>query len=305
MCVCVRVCVRVCVHVRVCVCARACACVCLCARHSASYKNRPFSESLKAMRLYTQSIARYGKSPYIYPRYGLGELPQGFARLSAIYGGTYMLDKKIDELVTEDGVVTGVRSGDEVVKCKNVICDPSYVTNKKKVGSVIRTICLLKHAIPNTDNADSLQLILPMNQVGRKHDIYIACVSSAHSVCPTDMWVAIVSTIAETTGDPEKELKAGLDLLGPIEEKCVAVPRVREGQVQAASRALRAHGRPRSTASVHAGARRGAVYPGSRTCRTCTSRPKMAPPATSSCPSRTTLRRTSRPLVPTCGASTR
>lgn len=37
--------------------------------------------------------------------YGLGELPQGFARLSAIYGGTYMLDKPIDEIVVKDGKV--------------------------------------------------------------------------------------------------------------------------------------------------------------------------------------------------------
>jgi len=183
------------------------------------YKQRPFIESLQAMRLYTQSIARYGKSPYIYPKYGLGELPQGFARLSAIYGGTYMLDKKVDELVMENGKVVGVRCGDEVAKCQNVICDPSYVQNKKKVGSVIRSICLLRHPIPNTNNADSLQLIIPMNQVKRQHDIYIVCMSGVHAVCPNDMWVAIVSTIAETSGDPEKEIAPGLALLGPIEEK--------------------------------------------------------------------------------------
>ena len=29
---------------------------------------------------YRESIQRYGKSPYLYPLYGLGELPQGFAR---------------------------------------------------------------------------------------------------------------------------------------------------------------------------------------------------------------------------------
>ena len=46
-----------------------------------------------------------GKSPYLYPLYGLGELPQGFARLSAIYGGTYMLDKPVDEIVMENGKV--------------------------------------------------------------------------------------------------------------------------------------------------------------------------------------------------------
>ena len=61
-----------------------------------------------------------GKSPYLYPLYGLGELPQGFARLSAIYGGTYMLDKPIDEIVVEGGKVVGVRSGSEVAKCNQV-----------------------------------------------------------------------------------------------------------------------------------------------------------------------------------------
>lgn len=46
---------------------------------------------------------------------------QGFARLSAIYGGTYMLDKPIDEIVLgEGGKIVGVRSGSEIAKCKQV-----------------------------------------------------------------------------------------------------------------------------------------------------------------------------------------
>lgn len=46
---------------------------------------------------------------------------KGFARLSAIYGGTYMLDKPIDEIVLgEGGRVVGVRSGTEIAKCKQV-----------------------------------------------------------------------------------------------------------------------------------------------------------------------------------------
>jgi len=35
-------------------------------------------------KLYSESLARYGKSPYLYPLYGLGELPQGFARSSIV-----------------------------------------------------------------------------------------------------------------------------------------------------------------------------------------------------------------------------
>jgi len=60
-----------------------------------------------------------------------------------------------------------------------------------------------------------------MNQVNRKNDIYVACVSSTHQVCPKGFWIAIVSTIVETS-DPLAEVKVGLDLLGPIEEKFVS-----------------------------------------------------------------------------------
>jgi Rab GDP dissociation inhibitor len=124
-------------------------------------------------------MARYGKSPYIYPLYGLGELPQSFARLSAIYGGTYMLDKKIDEIITNgDGKFIGVRSGTETVKAKQVIGDPSYfgageeTPGKVRVveeRKVIRAICVLKHPIPGTDDSDSCQIIIPQNQVNRRN----------------------------------------------------------------------------------------------------------------------------------------
>jgi hypothetical protein len=58
------------------------------------YLDEPALDTVKRMKLYAESLARFqGGSPYIYPLYGLGELPQGFARLSAVYGGTYMLNK--------------------------------------------------------------------------------------------------------------------------------------------------------------------------------------------------------------------
>ncbi|KAJ2811250.1 hypothetical protein GGI24_006867, partial [Coemansia furcata] len=40
----------------------------------------------------------------------------------------------------------------------------------------------------------------------------------AQKVCPKGCWVASVSTIAETSGDPKEEIAAALRLLGPIEQ---------------------------------------------------------------------------------------
>lgn len=100
------------------------------------------------MRLYLESMARYKSSPYLYPLNGLGELPQGFARsyyynttvhtvclssclstmyvcstdvktlcccrLSAEHGGTYIVNRVVDEIVMENGKVTAVKSQGDV-----------------------------------------------------------------------------------------------------------------------------------------------------------------------------------------------
>lgn len=187
------------------------------------YIDKPYKDAILKLKLYYESLSSYGKSPYLYPLYGLGELPQGFARLSAVYGGTYMLDKPVEEIVMEDGKVVGVKSGGEVAKTKMVIADPSYFPDHvKKVERVVRAICLLKHPIAKADNSPSFQLIIPANQAGRKYDIYVAVLSNQNQVSAKDYYLGFVSTTVETT-KPEDELKLGLELLEPIEKKFVCV----------------------------------------------------------------------------------
>ena len=202
------------------------------------YINSPgqAKDAVERIRLYANSMARYGKSPYIYPLYGLGELPQGFARLSAIYGGTYMLNTSVDEFLYEGSKVSGIKAtmrerGDEAnamhfsTKAKMILGDPSYFPGKVQVvGHLLKAICILNHPLDKTGDSDSVQLIIPQSQVGRKHDIYIAMVSSAHNVCPKGYYIAIVSTIAESSANHHLELAPGLERLGRIEEKFMGPP---------------------------------------------------------------------------------
>ncbi|XP_072102948.1 rab GDP dissociation inhibitor alpha [Mobula birostris] len=187
------------------------------------YLDQPCLEAINRIKLYSESLARYGKSPYLYPLYGLGELPQGFARLSAIYGGTYMLNKPVDELVMENNKVVGVRSSGEVARCKQLICDPSYVPDRvRKAGQVIRVICILSHPICSTSDATSCQIIIPQKQLGRKSDIYICLISHAHSVAAQGKYIAIISTTVETA-QPETEIQPALELIEPVDQKFVAI----------------------------------------------------------------------------------
>jgi Rab GDP dissociation inhibitor len=187
-----------------------------------SYIDRPCKEAVKRLKLYYDSLSSYDKSPYLYPLYGLGELAQGFARLSAVYGGSYMLDKPVEDILMEDGKVVGVKSQGEVFKTKMVIADPSYFPDRvKKVSQIVRAICILKHIVSKVQLA-SFQLILPANQVARKSDIYVTVLSNQSQVAAKDYYLAFVSTTVETS-NPENELSPALELLEPVVRKFVAV----------------------------------------------------------------------------------
>jgi Rab GDP dissociation inhibitor len=199
-----------------------------------SFIKRPAIETIDKIKLYMDSHGRYGNSPFIYPIYGLGGIPEGFSRMCAINGGTFMLNKDIDEVIFDsEGKVSGVKSGDETAKCKMVICHPSYMlkTNNqnkvKNIGKAIRCICILDHPIPECSKYPSLQLIIPQRQVNRNSDIYVLMMSDIHQVCKKGYYIAIISATVETN-NPEAELKPAFDLLGNIKEKFVTVSDVYE-----------------------------------------------------------------------------
>ena len=89
------------------------------------------------------------------------------------------LSIRVDALTDADGKFVGVRSGNETVKAKQVVGDPSYFGAGKSAeggkvrvveeGKVVRAICVLKHPIPGTDDSDSAQIIIPQNQVNRRN----------------------------------------------------------------------------------------------------------------------------------------
>ena len=73
---------------------------------------------MERIKLYMYSVSRYGKSPFIYPVYGLGGLPEGFTRLCAVNGGTYMLGAPVESFeLDSEGRVCGVKTKDGQVTC--------------------------------------------------------------------------------------------------------------------------------------------------------------------------------------------
>lgn len=112
-----------------------------------NYLSRPALPIIEKLKLYAYSVSRYGNSPYIYPLYGLGGLPEGFSRLSAIHGGTYMLNQPVKEIMyDEQGKVTGIKDNEgKVARCKQLIGDPTYFAGSNKVSALLYAVYCANH----------------------------------------------------------------------------------------------------------------------------------------------------------------
>lgn len=91
-----------------------------------NYLTRACIPSLERMQLYIDSIGRFGSTPFIYPIYGLGGIPEGFSRKCAVGGGTFMLNQGLTQMqFGDDGKVLSVHDGAEkTAKTTMVIASP-------------------------------------------------------------------------------------------------------------------------------------------------------------------------------------
>jgi len=197
----------------------------MCLELDDAHLDQPALATVKELQIYCYSLSRYGTSPYLYPVYGLGGLPEGFYHLCAIHGGTFMLNRDVDEIMYNDkGEAIGVKSGNEMARAKFVVGDPSYFPKEKvrQTGQIVRCICFLNHPIPNCGDLESVQIIIPGPQVKRKNDIFVCSLGNSHAVSAKGVYIAIVSTKMEGD-DADKEVVPGLALLGNIMQRFTMV----------------------------------------------------------------------------------
>ncbi|XP_070498975.1 rab proteins geranylgeranyltransferase component A [Chironomus tepperi] len=84
-----------------------------------------FKEGLDKIRMYLTSIGRYGNTPYLFPMFGCGEIPQCFCRLCAVFGGIYWLGQAVSDVnivdAENDEKVVTMKFGDELIISKKLV----------------------------------------------------------------------------------------------------------------------------------------------------------------------------------------
>ncbi|XP_069749506.1 rab proteins geranylgeranyltransferase component A 1 isoform X2 [Narcine bancroftii] len=126
------------------------------------------TEGLQATQHFVQCLGRYGNTPFLFPLYGVGEMPQCFCRMSAVFSGTYCLRHSVQCLVVdkETGRCKAVIDDNgHRITCENFIMNDSYLpeNNTKNVHYryISRAVLITDSTILKSDSEQISILTVP------------------------------------------------------------------------------------------------------------------------------------------------
>uniref|UniRef100_A0A3P9M8T4 Rab proteins geranylgeranyltransferase component A n=1 Tax=Oryzias latipes TaxID=8090 RepID=A0A3P9M8T4_ORYLA len=115
-------------------------------------EDTPTEAGLASTRHFLRSLGRYGNSPFLFPVYGLGEIPQCFCRMSAVFGGIYCLRHSVCCLIVDrdaNRCKAVIDSRGQRISCSHFVVEDGYL---EALGCLF--VCrLLSRAILITDSS--------------------------------------------------------------------------------------------------------------------------------------------------------
>ncbi|XP_014843899.1 PREDICTED: rab proteins geranylgeranyltransferase component A 1-like [Poecilia mexicana] len=115
-------------------------------------EDTPTEEGLASTRHFLRSLGRYGNTPFLFPVYGLGEIPQCFCRMSAVFGGIYCLRHSVHCLIVDrdaNRCKAVIDSRGQRISCSHIVMETSYL-DRSKVATPSR---FLSRAVLITDSS--------------------------------------------------------------------------------------------------------------------------------------------------------
>lgn len=177
-----------------------------------------FKVGIESTKKFLLCLGRYGNSPFLFPMYGCGEIPQCFCRLCAVFGGTYCLKWGVEAInyndVNGEKVFTGVKCAEQTLTAKNVLVGPGIIAtseiftdevaavttdNSLKCGNISR--CILITARPIGDAA--------MNEGGggvsfmKCDEAFVVQLSHLSGTCPKGYYLIHITMHTNDTAETD------------------------------------------------------------------------------------------------------
>uniref|UniRef100_H3A535 CHM Rab escort protein n=1 Tax=Latimeria chalumnae TaxID=7897 RepID=H3A535_LATCH len=156
-------------------------------------------DGLKNTQHFLQCLGRYGNTPFLFPLYGLGEIPQCFCRMCAVFGGIYCLRHSIQCLVIDRDSKRCVALLD---RCGEPVFNPLVVDqrtslnprcNLKQRREISRAVLITDRSVFKADSNQQVSLLTMPPSEGRSAVRVIELSSSSMTCMPGTYLVHLTS----------------------------------------------------------------------------------------------------------------
>ncbi|KAG6459824.1 hypothetical protein O3G_MSEX011640 [Manduca sexta] len=176
--------------------------------------NMPCLEGVKECKKFLMSLGRYGNTPFLWPMYGSGELPQCFCRLCAVFGGVYCLNRPIDKVgtktVDEGKTVVTIESKAKTLNCDHLVigineCPKELISPEPAESCDISKAVFITNGSIMASEKEPLSLLRFPPLADDDKAVTVLEVGPATGSCPKGLFV--VYFIASKSKDAETDLK--------------------------------------------------------------------------------------------------
>ncbi|KAM9700172.1 LOW QUALITY PROTEIN: rab proteins geranylgeranyltransferase component A 1, partial [Menidia menidia] len=150
----------------------------------------PTGAGLAATRHFLRCLGRYGNTPFLFPVYGLGEIPQCFCRMSAVFGGVYCLRHSVHSLVLEPDsrrCCAVIDSRGQRISCQHFVVEDGYLDSKEAPPprSLSRAVLITDSSLLPSDSDQQVSVVtVPPEEAGRPTVTMVELCSSTMTCIP-------------------------------------------------------------------------------------------------------------------------
>ncbi|XP_054736886.1 rab proteins geranylgeranyltransferase component A [Anastrepha obliqua] len=178
----------------------------------------PFEIGMARTQQFLNSLGRYGNTPFLFPMYGCGEIPQCFCRLCAVFGGTYCLKRRIDDITIEaDTNIANVVLEGKTIKANHVVSAQEHLPNvllERNMGIYGQgdlVNCLSRGVFLTATPLGSEELnsggggVNILRLLADRQEAFVIQLSHFSGTCPKGVYIFHFTTVAQSD-QPEQDL---------------------------------------------------------------------------------------------------
>ncbi|KAF7473068.1 rab proteins geranylgeranyltransferase component A 2 [Marmota monax] len=169
-------------------------------------------DGLKATKNFLQCLGRFGNTPFLFPLYGQGEIPQCFCRMCAVFGGIYCLRHKVQCLVVdkESGRCKAIIDHlGQRINAKYFIVEDSYLSQETcsnvQYKQISRAILITDQSVLKTESDQQISILIVPPVESGTYSVRVTELCSSTMTCMKDTYLVHLTCASSKTAREDLE----------------------------------------------------------------------------------------------------